>query len=608
MKINNKYEVLTPEGWSDFDGVKQTTTDILFIIEFDDNSTIKCTANHLLKFPNGQFLEASFCFVGDELFGGKIITEISYLEGEFEVYDLLNVEKNNEYFTGGVVSHNCAFMPEADEIWTSAQMTLATGGDAIVLSTPNGHGNLFHKLWQKAEEGANQEALGRLNPIKLNWNLHPDRDKAWRDAQDELLGKRQAAQECVTGDTLITVRNEITQDISRLTIHEYINLTPNHIFFTVLTPTGFKKFEGLRTTYRTSSLKLYFSNGSELNCTPEHRLIFNGVEKYADRLAVGDCVECDDGVTIVTKIEELFDEDYFYDLFNVDGHVYYTNDILSHNCDCDFSTSGHTVIETEHLEYFRQQIQEPIEKRGIGGDYWIWNYPNYTKSYAVVADVSRGDGEDYSTFEVYDVETMEQCAEFKGKIDTNMFGNMLVAVATEYNTALLVIDNKNIGWSTVQVCLDKGYTNLYYSYKHDPYLDVSIHLRKGYDMRNKEDMVAGFSSNTIIRPVMISKLEMASRERTLSIKSSRLWNELTVFMWINGKAQAQKGYNDDLVICVCTFLFIRDTALRLRTIGIELNKQAISHVHRTVYKPKQNSHPNWEQNVGNRKENLKWLL
>ena len=463
---------MTPEGWSDFDGVKRTTTDILFIVEFDDNSTIKCTANHLLKFPNGQFLEASFCFVGDELFGGKIITQISYLEGEFEVYDLINVEKNNEYFTNGVVSHNCAFMPEADEIWTSAQMTLATGGDAIVLSTPNGHGNLFHKLWQKAEEGANQEALGRLNPIKLNWDLHPDRDQSWRDAQDELLGKRQAAQEC----------------------------------------------------------------------------------------------------------------------------------------DCDFSTSGHTVIETEHLEYYKQQIVEPIEKRGIGGDYWIWNYPDYSKSYAVVADVSRGDGEDYSGFQVYDVETMEQCAEFKGKVDTNLYGNMLVTVATEYNTALLVIDNKNIGWATVQVCLDKGYPNLYYSYKHDPYLDVSIHLRKGYDMRNKEDMVAGFSSNTIIRPVMISKLEMASRERTLSIKSSRLWNELTVFMWINGKAQAQKGYNDDLVICVCTFLFIRDTALRLRTIGIELNKQAISHVHRTVYKAKQNSHPNWEQNVGNRKENLKWLL
>ena len=33
-----------------------------------------------------------------------------------------------------------------------------------------------------------------------------------------------------------------------------------------------------------------------------------------------------------------------------------------------------------------------------------------------------------------------------GKIDTKEFGNLCVNVATEYNDALLVVENNNIGW------------------------------------------------------------------------------------------------------------------------------------------------------------------
>ena len=56
-----------------------------------------------------------------------------------------------------------AFIKGIDEIWASAQSTLSTGGKAIVLSTPNGVGNFFHKTWLKGEDGDG------WNPIKLHW-------------------------------------------------------------------------------------------------------------------------------------------------------------------------------------------------------------------------------------------------------------------------------------------------------------------------------------------------------------------------------------------------------------------------------------------------------
>jgi hypothetical protein len=276
--------------------------------------------------------------------------------------------------------------------------------------------------------------------------------------------------------------------------------------------------------------------------------------------------------------------------------------------DGDFTTSGHTVLEADILEYYRQQIKEPLERRGIAQDLWIWEVPNYTRSYVITADVSRGDGEDYSAFIVFDVESCRQVAEFKAFVDTNMFGRLLVSIATEYNDALLVIDNKNIGWSTVQYVLDSGYKNLYYSYKHDPYLDENIQFKKQYDMKNKEDMTPGFTINTIIRPVMISKMQEYTREKMIAFYSTRLVNEFNVFMWLNGKPQAQNGYNDDLVMCVGMFLYVRDTALKLRQLGIELIRSSITNIHKTVYKTSPSSMGQWQHRIGNKNESLKWLL
>jgi hypothetical protein len=146
--------------------------------------------------------------------------------------------------------------------------------------------------------------------------------------------------------------------------------------------------------------------------------------------------------------------------------------------------------------------------------YWIWEYPDYAKNYLVVADVARGDGADWSTFHVIEVETITQVAEYKGKIPPKDFGNMLVTVATEWNNALLAIENANIGWAAIQPALDRNYENLFYTYKDDGYVDVDVQLQKGYDMKDKAKMVPGVSTTTRTRPLMISALEMYMREKT----------------------------------------------------------------------------------------------
>ena len=127
---------------------------------------------------------------------------------------------------------------------------------------------------------------------------------------------------------------------------------------------------------------------------------------------------------------------------------------------------GHLDGFINALENLKESsVREPMEKRGIDSNYWIWEPPNYTKNYVVSADVSRGDGTDYSAFHIIDVESLEQVAEYKGKISTQDFGNMLVNVASEYNNALLVVENNNIGWAAIQQVIDREYPNLFYTSK-----------------------------------------------------------------------------------------------------------------------------------------------
>ena len=281
-------------------------------------------------------------------------------------------------------------------------------------------------------------------------------------------------------------------------------------------------------------------------------------------------------------------------------------------CDCDFVSSGHTVVDGPLLLEYDAKCEEPLEKRGFDHGYWIWEYPDYSRDYIVSADVARGDGGDYSTFQIFDIESVKQVAEYKGKIPPNDFGNMLVTVASEWNTALLAVENANIGWAAIQPILDRAYPNLHYTYKDDGYTDADVQLKKGYDMKDKSQMVPGVSTTSRTRPLMISALEMYMREKTPIIRSRRLIQELLVFIWLNGKAQSQQGYNDDLVMSFAILLWLRDTALKLRQQGIDLNKRALSQFQKTspvIYTGNNNGQNNgWNWDTGFGDESLTWLI
>ena len=363
-----------------------------------------------------------------------------------------------------------AFIDQIGEIWASAQQTLATGGGAIVLSTPYGTGNWFHKTWVSAENNEND-----FLPIRLPWYVHPERDEAWRKRQDELLGDpRIAAQEC----------------------------------------------------------------------------------------------------------------------------------------DCNFSTSGDTVFHSEWIEFIKETtIQDPVERRGVDQNLWIWEPADYSREYMVIADVARGDGKDFSACHVMDIQTNTQVAEYRGQLPPKEFGYFLTGLATEYNNALLVVENANIGWATLDAIIERGYRNLYQSPKSDQ-LTADSYLRV---FEGNSEMVPGFTMSMRTRPLCINKFREFVGDRSVTIRSKRLLEEMKVFIWRNGRPEAQSGYNDDLVISFGIGMFLRDTSLKFQQQSLDSVRAALGAVksnnvgYSGGYSSNGVNNP-YSIDVGGKKENINWLL
>ena len=284
--------------------------------------------------------------------------------------------------------------------------------------------------------------------------------------------------------------------------------------------------------------------------------------------------------------------------------------MAAQECDCDFITSGQTVIDGVILEEYRNtQIEEPVEKRGMDSNLWVWRQPDYTKNYVVAADVARGDATDFSAFHVIEIETMEQVAEYKGKIPTKDFGNLCVNTAMEYNNALLVIENSSIGWASIQQVIDREYDNLFYTSKDLQFVDVARQVTNRYRQKDRQ-MVPGFSMTSKTRPLVIAKLEEYFREKSVIVHSDRLIDELFVFIWHNNKAEAMEGYNDDLPMSLAIGLWVRDTALRLNAEGIALQKTVLKKMldYEPVYTPQEETAEGWDWEIRGEKEDLTWLI
>ena len=300
-----------------------------------------------------------------------------------------------------LIIDEAAFIRDFDMIWTGLAPAFSMGGSAIILSTPNGVGGQYYRLWTEAEGGLND-----FNPIRLPWDVHPEHDQAWFDKETRSLPRRKIAQ-------------------------EYL---------------------------------------------------------------------------------------------------------------CDFITSGDTFLQPNDLEDLRAQIMDPVEKAGHDRNIWIWSPPVAGHTYAISADVSRGDAADYSTFHIIDTVDCEIAAEYMGKVPPEKLAEMLAEWGKRYNNALLAPENNTFGYFVNVKLRDQlNYKKLYYSKNRgDPFNYIPIDPNE----------LPGFQTDQKTRVQILTKLEEMIRSKTVKSYSRRLYDQLQAFVWNNNKPQAGKDSHDDLIMSI----------------------------------------------------------
>jgi hypothetical protein len=105
----------------------------------------------------------------------------------------------------------------AEEFWTSISPTLATGGKAIITSTPNSDEDTFANIWKESKDNFDEfgneraDGLGRngFHGFMAEWFEHPDRDEQWKKNELGRIGEERFRREygcefLVFDETLVT--------------------------------------------------------------------------------------------------------------------------------------------------------------------------------------------------------------------------------------------------------------------------------------------------------------------------------------------------------------------------------------------------------------------
>jgi hypothetical protein len=318
--------------------------------------------------------------------------------------------------------------------------------------------------------------------------------------------------------------------------------------YEVLSPSGFVKFSGVQKVSRSKYRHFIFDDGTEIKCSLDHRFggLWDEDEILASSLNRGEYLQ-GKKILYVEDVEEQID---LYDLMNVDGgNLYYTNGLVSHNC--EFLGSIDTLISPQKLK--TMAYINPIQSNA-GLD--LYAKPQEGHTYVLTADVSRGTSNDYSAFLVFDVSEMPYriVAKYRdNEIKPLIFPSKIYDIARAYNQAFVLIEVNDIG--------EQVATTMQYDLEYDNLIMASMRGRAG------QILGGGFSggraqlgvrTTKAVKRIGCSNLKQLIEDDKLIIEDLDIISELSTYIVKGQSFEADEGCTDDLVACLFLFAWTCD--------------------------------------------------
>lgn len=218
--------------------------------------------------------------------------------------------------------------------------------------------------------------------------------------------------------------------------------------------------------------------------------------------------------------------------------------------ECQFLGSSGTLIEGSKLKAL--VIRQPInEISGIK----VYEQPDRSKTYIVVADVSRGKGLDYSAFSVFDVTQMpyKQVCTFRDNTVTPIdYAEIIYRVIKLYNEAYILIETNDIGEQVSDL--------LHYDYEVETILYTENAGRSGKRISGGfgKSVDKGIRTTKSVKAIGCNMLKLMVEQDQLIVNDFDTINELSTFSRKATSYEAESGCHDDTVMCLVLFSWLAD--------------------------------------------------
>lgn len=223
---------------------------------------------------------------------------------------------------------------------------------------------------------------------------------------------------------------------------------------------------------------------------------------------------------------------------------------VSQELECNFLGSGDNVFDSNLMQNIHENMIREPQNKMISNSLWIWKEPVMGHKYVMGVDVSRGDSDDFSTFQIIDFDEREQVAEFVGKLPPDTMAEICYKWGSMYSCYIVIDITGGMGVSTSRKLQEMGYKNLYVD-------GVDVANKWKYDPKALEK-IPGINFNNK-RVQIIASYEEALRHK-FKIYSVRLFNEMNKFVYINGRPDHQKGGHDDLIMAISMATYVAESS------------------------------------------------
>ena len=230
-----------------------------------------------------------------------------------------------------------------------------------------------------------------------------------------------------------------------------------------------------------------------------------------------------------------------------------------------FLGSGDNVISSEMIEKIKNEDVRDPEEMFVGNQMWIWEKPIEGHRYILGCDVSRGDSEDFTSIVIIDFDSRCQVAEYLGKIPPDLAADIIYKWGGMYNAYVVTDITGGMGVATSRKLQELGYKDLYVE-------GVNTADKWKYNP-NAANKVPGLAFNNK-RVQIISAFEEALRHKFI-VRSKRLLNEMSTFVYINGRPDHMKGKHDDLIMALAMALYVGEHSFSDLTKANDLTKAMI---------------------------------